>query len=418
MTRERIHPVPEFDADYYRDRPSEEILNDQATLERLRMEAMIHHYANWEWDRESYTFKVSPEWQDLTGYAPRDWFPQNLKRSVPIEQLLDNLIDRWMCMVAEVDRATLKHAAEQFLLYNNADNYFKAGYRLICADGTIKNVKTEARSMWREVDGVAYLMRLIVKTEDIGDLIKPVDQAIAINENREAIVQQATEIDSSQSHIAAIEKQAKELQAKLNSILGLLPLVLAFVVGFSDAIAQSFESVRHTWSLISSPPKILENPRIKSPDVGLAAVDEKSLEKIEALLKGKTPLGDRVKLGAYDPGIAPERYQILIVAQQDGSPDQGYYRSAPQSTSGTPFESARAQNHMANQPAAYADGKNYQYSTPFQVVRGNGITQTFYVAIDATDVDDREGAKIQAATRELSGNIKAILQESLSKGID
>jgi hypothetical protein len=407
--------VTELTADYYRDRPSEEILEDQSMLERLRMESMIAHHANWEWDRESYKFKVSPEWHALTGYDPKEWFPENLSRAVPIEGLLDNLISRWMCMVVDKDRAELKQAAEKFLLYNSVDNYFKAGYRIICADGTQKAVKTEARSMWRE----GFLMRLVVKTEDIGALIKPVDQAIAINENKAAIAQQAEEIDSSQGHIKEIEKKADRTNARLKALTLIAPALLTLLITFSDAIASLSSSVKNTWSLRSNPPRVLESPRINSADFGLEALDEESLAKIQDLMAEKTPLGDRIKLGAYDTGIAPERYQILIVAQQDNSPDKSpWYQSAPQVTSATPFESARTRNHMANQPDVYSDGTNYQHSTPLKVTRANGMTQTFFVAIDATDVDEKESAIIGAATRELAGKIKKILQDSFVSGLN
>lgn len=411
-----ILQVPEFDADYYRDRPSEEILEDQSLLERLRMESTLGHHARWEWDRDRYEFIVSKEWQELTGYDPKDWFPQDLSRAVLIEQLLENLIDNWMHMVVEEDRSNLKRAAEKFLLFNNTDNYFIAGYRIICADNTIKNVSTEARSMWRKIGGVSYLMRLVVKTQDIGKLVRPIDQAIAITRNKAEIDHQGKELDDSQAHIKEIEKQAAETKAKLNAAIGMLPLIGAFLIGGNELLAKGFKSVKTEWSLRSNPPEILKSPLLENSDPDIAAIDRDAVLAIQDLLASKTPVGDRIKLGSYDTGPTPSRYQIWRVAQQMSTPDSDA-GTAPRSTSSSRFESLRTQSHLADQPSTYSESNYYQYSVPLKIFLADGHEKVFFVAIDATDVDDKEEAEIKATARELAGKIKEIIQESLAPGL-
>jgi hypothetical protein len=395
------------EADKYRDRPTEEIMGERKELEQLRYQSLRDQTASWYWSRDEYAFIVNEHWQTLTGYDPKEWFPQNLSRSVPIEHLLDNLIDKWINAVFEEDRAEVKEAVEKFLLFNHSDQALEKAYRIICGDGTRKAILTTARSIWRN----GRLMHLFVQSRDISNISKPLDQAIAISKNADAIA-------SNQTHLDSLEANAETLKRLALIIAALIPILSSLVIAFNGLLQDTAKAIKTTLSLWNKPPSVIEAP-LDDETFRLGSLDQQSMDAIAEIMKQKTPIADRLKLSVYEPGPAPSRYRLLILAQQ-GAVDSNYYYSVPRATGGSSRESMRTQQHMSNQPAEITEARSgnafYQFSTPLQIERRDGTLQTFFVSAEGQNVDEDQASEMQAATRELAANIKPILENALGYG--
>lgn len=396
-------------------------MEEQQELERLRYQSMVDKSACWYWNRETYRFEVNEHWRSLTGYEPKDWFPQNLSRGVPIESLLDNLIDQWVHIVAEEDRQSVKIAFTRFLLFDSSDNYFEKAHRITCADGTRKCVLTTARSVWKTDGNIALLMHLVVQSKDISadisTLSKPMEQAVAITQNKVELAEQGKAIAGSQEHIEAIERKAKNLETVLKAVLAVIPLFSALAIALGGAFQEFTKAVKIDWSLWRNPPEVLSAPVENDGEFGLNTINDQTIDQIADLMKRATPLGDRVKLSAYNPGRAPTQYRLLLAAQQGDSELSQYY-SSPIYISSSTFTSNRARDHIASRPVVFTEGDLFQYTVPFRVVRRSGREQTFFVGIDARNVDEDQSAEIQATTRKLAANIKSVLEESFKSNIN
>ena len=169
-------------------------MEEQKEIEKLRRSSTIGRQASWEYDGKTRQFTVSKAWEDLTGYDAKEVFPALTDSYVQIEDLFDNLIEDWLGLVAESDRAAVRKKATEFLIYRSTNNCITLDYRLLRKDGTERIVQTSACSVW---DG-PKLVSLFVQTEDLNSLV---NRYLKPEKAAEAIVQSQCEIKDNSNHI-------------------------------------------------------------------------------------------------------------------------------------------------------------------------------------------------------------------------
>lgn len=412
MSNPSTSPGNNRTADYYRNRPSEEILEEQRQLDRLRTETFTEDLPRWQWSRHKYKFEVSKKWEELTGYKAEDAFPQNLSPKVPVEGLLDNFIDMWLEMATPDCRKYLDKKLTKFIRANHSSAVTNFQYILTCADGTEKAVATKAQSIWKD----GFLMELFVQTMDMSPYYESTSQAVEIYRNKKNLKSLEAKAKGQTEDIQSLADRTKKLAENLTAMKAILPLFTALVIWFGEEIPELVAAIVQTAGLIANPPAMVQSNDLENDVYSFQQLPEDVKEKVEAVLVKGSPLGLQVKFAAYAPGKTPATYRVLRIAQQDAT-YSGTRNRPPVSTSNSSFENTRTGEHVSgNRPYEYTNGSSYQYSVPFTLINHQGRQQTFYVAINANSPDEKRAQEIQAYLREAAEAIREILREAYNTG--
>lgn len=258
----------------------------------------------WSYEAQDHAFTVSPAWEQLTGYDASDYFPE-LNSAIPVEQLLDNFVDRWVELVADSDKAKAKRAAERFLLEGLGDSVFKLDYLLKCADGTEKLVLSQGVSKW---DG-GRLQSIFVTVQDIDHLRDRNGAAAAIAETQQQVNKAQAALDS--------------LKANLGTISTISALGLAALVSFNNFLEGAIKELRRTWSMIGV------DITTSEIDADLFELDPKVRDAAERKIILAAPPGISViKVVAYSVGQFPSEFQPIVEVNYDqAAPDSWLVRT-------------------------------------------------------------------------------------------
>ena len=363
-------------ADFYRERPTGEILKEQKELEKLRQYARQHGEAWWEWDGDNHCFNVSEKWEELTGYEAAELFPSKLSKRTEIEDLLPHYIERWLKFVEPGYQEEAKKKAYDFLIDNATDNYFDYSYLFRFKDGEYRFILTTARSVWED----ERLSKLFVQTRKLN--VKPESLAVQAVRNKEAIEQTQEELTKATNAIAKTKKIANAVGTKVK---GWVPIVLAAVIAFGESGGWGLlKSMKDNISFVFAPPNVEQSQDLAGDEFDLDFLTDKTLFDLKQIIQRYAVDGEQIKLGVYTPGIAPEKFRRIF--QYDAG-RSGPLMDVPTSVSENGFIAARTENHLNREKYSPTGGP---YSVPLLIERDSRRWQVFFV--ESTSEEDAAAA--------------------------
>lgn len=359
--------MEDFNVDKYRERSTAEIAEEQKLLEKLRQKTMADGRASWEWDGQSHQFIVSDKWQRLTGYSKDEIFPV-LSPEMPIEGLLDNLVEKWLGYVFPAQKEDTREKLDNFLILNNSDNYLELEYLFKSASGEYIPLLTVAQSVWKG----GKLMALFAQTHRLTNnahvekYLKQGHAAVAI----------ATQEDATKVQDEKLKVLKDKIEGLKSFLLLILPVVAGIIVALNELLPPIAKGIQTSISLFWNPPLVEQAQTSASDGYLLGDLSEETIEKLKNEMRTATPDLGVVQFGAYEKSPVPAKYKILIQSDQEGI-GLPYYQPEKSTTADEPT-TGRTERHIAEE--AYNNRQTREYSTPVKILTKGG-SQVGFVLI-------------------------------------
>lgn len=394
----------QMSAKQYRERPTEEILQDQKLLERLKHRSTSAKAPRWEWIASEQRFVVSPEWVELTGYSKEQAFgsgDDEGKLAVPIEGLLDNLIEKFTNTIVDSDKARVKSALENFVTLSNRSGSIELAFCIRKPDNSIKAVNMTAYTLWQN----GRLRNIYCTATDLGN--KEILSAINLQRIHSLESAEASNRSAIQQ-IQRIQSEAIALNAKIKKYLKrggfTIVTVLSVAAGFSESIEGVVDHAFKVANLWRS------SAAIKVSDAAYEELPLGAEPKIEELLRLNSIAKARISLYAYEPGDVPKIIHPLIHIDrgaEEESREEIYLNKVLVDANKT--IKARTDAHVVGSPFITAQNGIYEISYPIAIYKREKVVQRFFIVITATNPSEEEKNNMDETARILAARAKDII---------